>query len=193
MEKLGEHNIVKVEKDAWSSGQISSKLWLCKELENLNIQNPQIIWVYGGWVGLASLLLLSREIFPVKHIRSFDKDPSYEHIADTILENWVWQSWKFKAITADCNKMDFTGEKPDIIINCSTEHFDENTWYQSIPTGTLVALQNNDMPHSQHSSCFKNCEEFAEYYDLNTLYQGTLDFTYPDWKFSRYMIIGTKK
>ena len=111
------HRNLNVDPDSFSSGQISSKLWLCRELENLDIQRPQIIWVYGGWYGLASLLLLSREKFPVKHIRSFDINPDCESIADSLLENWVWQSWKFKAVTADCNNLEFDNEKPDLIIN----------------------------------------------------------------------------
>jgi len=180
--------------DAFSSGQISSKLWLCQELEKLNNKTPSIIWIYGGWYGIASLLLLTREKFPVKHIRSFDIDPACETIADKLLENWVWQEWKFKAVTADCNDISFSNEKPDLVINCSTEHFTSIEWFNGIPSNTLVALQNNNMQHNDHYSCYDTCDEFADEYKLKTLkYKGTLDFTYPTWKFSRFMIIGNKQ
>lgn len=187
------HRNLNVDPDSFSSGQISSKLWLCRELENLDIQRPQIIWVYGGWYGLASLLLLSREKFPVKHIRSFDINPDCESIADSLLENWVWQSWKFKAVTADCNNLEFDKEKPDLIINCSTEHFDSQEWFTSIPSGTKLLLQSNNMQHDDHCFCFDSCEKFSKFYDLDLDYRGTLDFVYPDWKFSRFMLIGNKR
>jgi hypothetical protein len=187
------HDNVTVYTDAFSSGQISSKLWLCRELENLGFNKPKIVWVYGGWYGLASFLLLSREKFPILHIRSFDIDSNCENIADSLLENWVWQSWKFKAVTADCNNIEFNEEKPDLIINCSTEHFDSQEWFTSIPSGTLLALQSNNMTHEDHCFCFDSCDKFAQFYNLDTLYKGTLDFSYPTWKFSRFMIIGTKK
>jgi len=187
------HNILNINPDAFSSGQISSKLWLCKELENLKISEPAIVWVYGGWYGIASFLLLSREKFPIKYIRSFDIDTTCESVADSLLENWLWQSWKFKAVTADCNNLEFYNEKPDLIINCSTEHFESNKWFQDIPAGTLCALQSNNMAHEDHCACFNNCEEFSKFYDLNIIYEGTMDFAYPGWEFSRFMIIGTKK
>ena len=179
--------------DAFSSGQVSSKLWLCDQLEKIATDTPKIIWVYGGWYGVASFLLLSRNNMKIKHIRSFDIDPECEKSADGLLENWVWQNWKFKAITADCNDMNFTNETPDIIINCSTEHFTTSKWFEDIPKGTLVVLQSNNMTHDDHFSCVDSLADFAKLFPLTPfLYQGTLDFNYPTWKFSRYMLIGNK-
>ena len=47
-----------INSEAFSSGQISSKLWLCEQLENIPFDKPQIIWIYGGWYGILSFLLL---------------------------------------------------------------------------------------------------------------------------------------
>ena len=183
-----------LDNDAFSSGQISSKLWLCKEIEKLPITSPQTIWVFGGWYGVASMLLLSRETLPIKSIRSFDLDPICESIADSLLENWVWQEWKFKAMTADCNQIKYNEYNlPDIIINTSTEHFDSMNWFNNIPSNTTVVLQSNNMPHDDHISCFENVDEFVDHFPLtNIFYKGKLDFKYPNWEFSRYMIIGKK-
>jgi hypothetical protein len=184
---------LQIDADAFSSGQVSSKLWLCHELENLNIQIPQIVWVYGGWHGIASLLLLARGKFPIKHIRSFDINPECETIADSLLENWVWQQWQFKAVTADCNAIEFNSEIPNLIINCSTEHFTSMKWFDDIPSDTLVALQSNNMIHDDHHCCFDTCDAFADHYKLkNIAFKDQIDFDYPGWQFSRFMIIGTK-
>ena len=192
MDRLDMHNIT-IPTDAFSSGQISSKIWLCRELEKLNIRKPQIVYVYGGWIGVASFLLLTREKYPIKHIRSFDIDAECEVIADQLMENYVWQQWKFKAVTADCNKIDFNTEQPDLVINCSTEHFDSLEWFDAIPEGTLLALQNNDMPHDQHSTCVGGLKEMIERFPLQDIkFTGQMDFCYPTWQFSRFMIIGRK-
>ena len=75
-------------KDSFSNGQIDSKLWMCREFENLDwVSN--LTHIYGGWYGLNAFLLLSREKFKTNRIESFDIDPNCEPIADMINENWV--------------------------------------------------------------------------------------------------------
>jgi hypothetical protein len=108
-----------------------------------------------------------------------------------INENWVWQDWKFKAYTADCNQL--SCQSADLIINTSSEHFDSLNWWNNIPTGTRVIVQGNNMPHSDHRISFGNISEFKEYYQITTeLFTGVKEFNYPDWSFKRFMLIGIK-
>lgn len=179
-------------KDAFSSGQITSKIWLCEELEK-NYKHVDKIWVYGGWYGITAFLLKSRGIISVNEIKSFDIDPACEIIADLINENWVWQNWQFKALTQDVNKLQPKDNNPDIIINTSVEHFDKNDWWDNIPKGTVVCLQTNNMNHHNHSSRFQNINEFVENFPLTEIdYVGEKEFVYPTWQFTRYMLIGSK-
>ena len=183
--------------DAFSSGQISSKLWLCEQIENISFKHPIVIWIYGGWLGLLSFLLLSRNNLPIKHIRSFDIDPLCAASADIVNENWVWQQWRFKAFTADCNSSTIFsgeyGELPQLIINTSAEHFTSKSWYDNIQHGTHVAIQSNNLDHNDHKPGHKSLEEFSEsYYMINEIFSGKLDFNYTNWSFSRYMKIGIK-
>jgi hypothetical protein len=177
-------------KDAFSSGQISSKIWLCEELEKFDWIS-ELTQIYGGWYGLTAFLLLSRGKFQVKRIESYDLDPSCESIADMINENWLIKDWQFKAHTADCSIP--PSGKPDLIINTSTEHFDSLDWFHNIPRGTRVILQGNNMHHDDHV-VHSNClEDFVNHYPLTDIaYQGSLDFVYPTWSFTRYMVIGLK-
>ena len=176
-------------KDAFSSGQVGSKLWLCKQLENTDLYSKETA-IYGGWYGVTAFLLLSRGKFNVETIRSYDIDPVCESIADIINENWVWQKWRFKAFTENCNHIQ-TGA--DLIINTSTEHFESRDWWDNIPAGTAVALQGNNMNHKDHSSNISSLSEFCDQFPLTQeLYRGTMPFVYPDWSFDRYMIIGVK-
>jgi len=177
--------------DAFSSGQIGSKIWLCEELERLGWASNQT-YICGGWYGLTAFLLLSRGNFKVNSIRSIDQDPECQAIADDINNLWVWQQWKFKAFTGDCNTMIFP-DGVDIVINTSTEHFDSRAWFDSIPSGTRVVLQSNNMPHEDHCVSYNTAAEFAADYNLSTVdFVGAKDFVYPDWSFTRFMLIGTK-
>lgn len=178
------------DKNAFSNGQIDSKLWACRELENLGWES-NLTQVYAGWYGVLSFLLLSREKFKVKRIQSFDIDPSCEPMANSINENWVIKEGQFKAYTLDCNGD--VPEFPDLIINTSTEHFESLDWFKNIPRGTRVLLQGNNMPHEDHCVHSATLDDFVNTYPLSDIvYKGKLDFTYPDWKFSRYMVIGVK-
>jgi hypothetical protein len=181
---------MEIDKDAFSSGQIGSKIWLCEELEKLN-WNSALTYIYGGWYGVTAFLLLSRGKFNVDKIRSLDIDPSCETIADMLNENWVWQEWKFKAFTQDCNN--FQGQHGDLVINTSTEHFETMDWFHKLPKGTRVILQGNNMPHDDHVVHSSSLEDFQQTYPLSeTIYSGKKEFVYPSWRFIRYMVIGIK-
>jgi hypothetical protein len=179
-----------IDKDAFSSGQIGSKLWLCEQLEDC-FADIDTVWIYGGWYGVTAFLLRSRNNLPIKQIRSMDVDPACEPIADMINENWVYQDWQFKAVTQDCNTI--VPADVDLIINTSTEHFDNLDWWDNIPMGTMVALQGADMIHDDHVYEFNNLNQFANTFPLTTtLYRGSKKFQYPTWNFTRFMIIGEK-
>jgi hypothetical protein len=178
-----------VNKDSFSNGQIDSKLWLCEELERLE-WTSDLTYIYAGWYGITSFLLLSRGKFQVNKIRSLDLDPSCQSVADMINENWVFKEWKFKAFTQDCNN--FEGQYGDLVINTSTEHFDSMEWFSRLPKGTRVILQGNNMPHDDHFIHCATLEDFVNIYPLSSIaYQGQKEFNYPEWSFTRYMLIGT--
>ena len=185
-------NKKKIDKDAFRSGQIASKIWLCEKLESL-FDSIDTIWIYGGWIGMTAFLLKSRNNLSISNIRSYDMDPSCESIADMINENWVYQDWQVKAHTSNCSVLTPKLGNPDLIINTSTEHFDTMEWWNNIPHGTYVAIQGNNMPHADHVVHSKSLEDFCQGYVIDKLlYKGELEFKYPDWKFTRFMLIGIK-
>jgi len=175
--------------DAFASGQIGSKIWLCEELEKTKWSANEA-WIYAGWYGIAAFLLLSRGKFKIHKIRSIDIDPCCEPIADKINELYVWRDWTFKAVTGDCNKI---FPQVDLIINTATEHFETKEWFDNIPYGTKLVLQGNNMPHDDHYIYSGSLKDFINHYPMNKIvYSGQLNFEYPSWKFSRFMIIGEK-
>ena len=191
------HNQIKINADAFSSGQLGSKIWLCDELEKISLPSKLNIYIYGGWYGILSLLLLSRNTLSINSVRSFDIDPSCQPVADLINENWVWREWQFKAFTDDCNLLDINtdkyGEKPNLIINTSAEHMGSLQWFQNLPSGMTVAIQSNDMHHDNHPAGNSDLSDFNSTYPMQqTLFLDQLEFDYTTWKFSRFMKIGIK-
>ena len=177
--------------DAFTHGQIRSKLWLCAELEKLN-WSSDLTWIYGGWYGLTAFLLRSRDKFKVNRIHSYDIDPSCKAIAEMINDNWVCQSELFRAHTLDCNLLLPT--KSDLIINTATEHFPSMDWWNNIPSGKRVILQGNNMVHEGEEVIIStSLDDFKQRYLLSGYeYTGEIEFNYNTWGFKRYMVIGIK-
>lgn len=186
-----------VDLTAWSHGQITAKLWLAEILENLYEESdPLRVAFYGGWYGLAPFLLLSRGRLPIESVRSFDVDPECESIADKLNTTWVYDRWKFKAVTADVNTFNWYEEYnwiPHLVINTSTEHFSSDKWFHSILPSMCIAIQSNNQEHETHTSPVRSLEDLKSRFRMrNILYEGMKTFEYPDKSYQRFMLVGYK-
>ena len=186
-----------IDTDAFSTGQILSKLWLAENLERVidyqDILESLNILVIGGWYGMLNFILRSRNNLRINSVRNIDIDQSACDIADIINKSWVWKDWQFKSLCQDANTFQYTKENFNLIINTSVEHFQERNWFNNIPKGTLTVLQSNNMTHDTHCNNHDSLESFMNDFQLSDVYySGEKLFEYPDWKFTRYMIIGIK-
>jgi hypothetical protein len=186
--------------DAFSLGQLKSKLWLINNLPD----NLGTVFICAGWHGILAALMFERCNSKFDKIRSFDIDESCAPVADTMNRPWVMDGWKFKASTLDILDMVFPTthttyrangtslkltEMPDTVINTSCEHIHNfESWYSKIPAGMLVVLQSNNFHEvEEHVNCVNSLEDFKSMAPMSTLiYAGELELE----KYSRYMIIG---
>lgn len=185
-----------IDKDSFATSQIGSKIWLAEQLEAvvLNHGSPTLkILCLGGWYGITNFILQCRKNINIKSYRSLDVDSSVEKIADTINKYWEWKGNQFKAITADANSFQYSDKEFNTIINTSVEHMGSTQWFDNIPKGCYVVLQSNDMKHEDHFHNHQSLQDLVDEYPLDVvLYKGELKFKYPDWEFTRFMIIGKK-
>ena len=196
--------------DAFSRGQLRSKLWVSDTVNDLDIDLGDMVYVCAGWYGVLPAILFERN--KVEAIRSFDIDASCSLPAETLNRNFVQDDWKFKASTMDVNNLIYTGEfmyetlkyngdketitdgSPSCVINTSCEHIEDfDKWWSGIPDGMLVIMQNNDFDdeeeHDHADDTVTSLEEFAKRLNVSeTLYEGTLALD----KYNRYMVIGIK-
>lgn len=192
--------------DAFSKGQINSKAWLVSELSKLDIDLGNM-WTLCGWVGsLAYIVNNAKTKLKFNHIRSFDIDGKCAGLADQLNKAALLDNWRFKASTLDVNSMyyvdykfatqksdgtvQYIQESADTVINTSCDHMDKNTWWERIPSGTLVVLQNNNfLEKTEHVNTVASLAEFKNRYPMhNILYEGELDCDL----YVRYMLIGRK-
>jgi hypothetical protein len=196
--------------DSFSRGQLRSKIWISDTINDLSIDLGDMVYVCAGWYGVLPAILFERN--KVKTIRSFDIDPSCALPAETLNRSYAQNDWQFKASTMDVNNLIYTGEfmyetlkyngdkemitdgAPTCVINTSCEHIDDfDDWWNNIPTGMVVIMQNNDFDdedeHDHADNTVSSLEEWSKRLHVSeTLYEGTLALD----KYNRYMVIGIK-
>ena len=191
--------------DAFTQGQLDSKRWLIDQTLKLDV-DLGLVWILCGWVGTLGYLLMLNDKLRKGPIRSFDRDPGCAVLADMLNKPNVMDGWKFKATTMDVNDMSYVGfkygtvkgngsiesviETPDTIINTSCDHMDASAWWNGIPEGKLVILQNNNLHgYDDHINVVDSIEQFSEMYPMSELmFSGSLDCTL----YTRFMLIGRK-
>ena len=192
--------------DCFARGQLESKLWLVRELQQCDIPLGTV-FICAGWYATIATMLFESDI-EVDKIRSFDMDTTCASIAEVFNKPWVVDAWKFKASYKDIHDIDFTGktpysvyksngeeqlllDSPDTILNTSCEHIENfEEWYAKIPDGKLVILQSNNFYDvEEHVNCVTDVDEFINTAPMSTvLYSGELALP----KYNRFMIIGYK-
>ena len=172
--------------DAFWSGQIKSKEWLIKELEQLNV-SPSTIEIHGGWVGVLASMLFQSKV-PVQHIVSVDIDPLVKHVAEE-MNRLEHNEGTFRAETANMtNRYPVT----NIVINTSFEHITQeqyDKWLPNMFDDQLIVLQSNNYDIPEHVRICQSIDEFKEQAHLSkVIFSGELNLP----KYKRFMIIGYK-
>ena len=101
-------------------------------------------------------------------------------------DNFIWQGTR-----SDGTLSAPRSESADTVINTSCDHMgDSAAWWDNIPTGKLIILQNNDwFENDQHNNSVTDISVFKNLYPMaELLYEGELDCTL----YTRYMLIGRK-
>jgi hypothetical protein len=96
----------------------------------------------------------------------------------------------FKNSGTDVREVNLTKYKNPLVIDTIVEHFkDHGEWVKTLPKGTTVVLQGNDMfDVPDHVNCHKTLEDFIRSCGLNNIiWSGELNLH----KCTRYMAIGT--
>ena len=193
--------------DAFSDGQLRSKLWLIQVLKEKNLSSLGTVFLCAGWYGALAFLLMTDTFFKLKHCFLFEKDLLSVQVSEDLNRFFVKKDWKFKASLKDILDLNYlTGQfqtlkadgtvqdmlcPPDTIINTACEHIERfDLWWFKIPTKKLLILQNNnyfDLP--EHVNCVSSLQEFKkQVVGMDLVYEGVLDMK----RYKRFLLIGYK-
>lgn len=174
---------------SFSKDLVLSKLWVCKELVNLDLVKFDTIYILGSWYANMSLFLVDR-YFDFDHCYNIDWDREKTEQASHILK-CMQLSDKIHTVRADANSVKFTGDRI-LVINTSTNDISGRDWLDHIPKGAVVVLQGKN--HQEDSNGIDTYDKFIRAYPLTkTEFTGfiTLDDVRGD-PYQRFMKIGIK-
>lgn len=184
--------------DAFSLGQMVSKIWLLNVLSAHNTNKPDTVAILGCWIG--SLVPLLHKSFSIQRIYGFDMDPVAISQSEILNRRYVEDSWKYKGVVADVSMMctgnmefqtggELIDVSPDWLINTSCEHMDTH-WFDTANDDQLIIMQTNDSPDfAGHTNICKDMHQVEQKYPLSeVLYSGELVTPV----YTRFMQIGYK-
>lgn len=199
---------VAVLSDAYSRGQVQSKIWLVNELAKVSDSFDNIV-ILAGWYGQLVRMLNQKIKFEKVRVLDIDRDACV--ISDKIFNAEYLDSYKVKSVHADISKFELiqqgllldiekfeTGKiykelfLPDLIINTSAEHLDDG-WYnrirfKNLDSKPIVAIQSNnlfDVP--EHVNCVHSIDHMQKKFPMTELlYSGEIQLK----GYKRFMLIG---
>ena len=165
-------------RDAFRVKQMQGKAWLLNAVEQYCYTDDRIL-VIGSWFGFTSFCLWK---MGYTNITEVDPDARLEKFANHLNRF----NKNFTHLTADVKDslLDY-----DVVINPSSEHVADRSWFTSIPRGALVIIHSTDYPSDDHPNICNTLEEVKEKYPLDYKFCQTLDLDY----YKRFMIIGEKQ
>ena len=197
--------------DAFSRGQVQSKIWLSKELSKIEQKEFPTVFILAGWFG-QTVKYLDRVGIEYKRIRNFDIDPNACEISDKIFNIDKIDGFTVKSVEMDINNLErlyktgleFTiknysngnehSEKrfPSLVINTSAEHFNED-WYHKFVLRTsesdpLYVIQSNNLfDVEEHVNCVHSINEMKTKFPMTRIeFEGEIEL----FGYKRFMLIG---
>lgn len=199
--------------DAFSKGQVISKVWLVETLQKLinPVSQPKNIILIGGWLGQLTHYLNKK----ISYQKCYNIDPhqynsyighkyfnysndSYVPVSTTIetVEFVEGHGYKLPIGRFDLNNdFKFVPEReetvmPQLVVNTSCEHMSDQ-WFNQAPANTMIVLQTNNLfgMAPDHFNCVHKLSDLDKKYHMNkVLFQGELDIGVG----KRFMKIGIK-
>jgi hypothetical protein len=196
--------------DAFSRGQINSKIWLATELAKVKTDFDTVFFL-AGWFGQLRYFIDYANITYNK-IRVLDIDPVACKVSDQIFNVDSIENYKVKSAEVDLTDMSWlyrTGAQynvtnytnnttfdekmiPDLVINTSAEHFHER-WYHKfvnrpLETDPLFVIQSNNLYDvADHINAIHSLKEMKIKFPMSRIeYEGELQLT----GYKRFMLIG---
>jgi hypothetical protein len=165
-------------RDAFRINQMQGKAWLLDNIKKVD-RNIKVL-VVGSWMGFTSYCLY-KEGFT--DITETDIDARLQNMAQYI----NMSNPSFQHLNTDVNELDLSDY--GLIINTSCEHISNNSWFDNVAPGTILALQSTNFKCDTHVNTVTDLAEMKHKYPFKYTYADELVF---NSAFTRYMLVGEK-
>jgi len=146
-------------------------------------------YIFGGWYGVLAKMIEDNRF--VSDVNSIDVDAKCEEVG-----NKYFSSQFVNFITADMKNFSYDKD-PDVVINTSTEHVDQETfdsWYNNIPDGTFVIMQGNNLIIPEHIRPFNNLDDFVMRNKCSVTHAEEMELPGPNnTTYKRFTVTGYKE
>jgi hypothetical protein len=200
-------------KDAFSKGQVTSKVWLTETLQKLVNPNVRLenVLLIGGWYGHITKYFTDRIDYGMFYNidphefngfigREFFNNNSNKYVSIGTTSEQVefveGQGYKLPIGNYDVNNnfrfnvTEYRTVMPDLVINTSCEHMSD-AWFHQAPRDKMIVLQTNNLFDiaPDHFNCVAKLSDLDAKYPMSKiLFQGELDIGVG----KRFMKIGVK-
>lgn len=194
--------------DAFSRGQVKSKIWLATELAKIS-SKYKTAYILASWYGQLVNYMDIAGIHCDK-IRLFDLDAEACDVSDNIFNfDKMSNSWQAKSVCMDLNDITWTKKggtyhipdvdrpfdestMPDLIINTSSEHMSDEWFFKikfkELESNPIVVIQSNnlfDVP--EHINCVYSVSHLKKKFPMKEiLFEGEIQLK----GYKRFMLIG---
>ncbi len=194
--------------DAFSRGQVQSKVWLATELAKITDKADNIL-ILASWFG--QLVRYIDHSIDFDKVRLVDMDETACKVSDYIFNLDKLEGYRVKSTAADLNDLvlqkngyilnikDFKKEKtfeekflPDVIINTSAEHMSDDWFFQikfkELDSQPIVVVQSNNLFEiPEHVNCVHSIDHMLKKFPMSeVLYSGEIQLK----GYKRFMLIG---
>jgi hypothetical protein len=153
---------------------VESKTWLCSELAEVTDHIPRLV-VLGSWMSNLAWVILDTQIINPDEIVNVEID------ADALAQGrHLVRDRRVRHLLGDGNKFRF--REGDVVVNTSLNDWQGSGWWDHIPAGTIVVLQDRDNDADILDQC--PCQE--------VLYEGHRALKDPETSYVRDMVIARK-
>jgi len=193
------NHCIKRIRDASSTSQLQSKLWLVSEIVNLNKDVERVALLAGWYANFITPLLVDE--LGVKYILNLDSDPDVKTISYKFNKRHKINKDQTKNRDVVCLYRCETHDvmfKPinygyfDLVINTSCEHMFPMKKFRELNGGNsnpiYVLQSSNDRQYDDHINCVDSADELADQSDIvDVMYSGERELSNG---MTRYMVIG---
>ena len=206
------NHCIKRIRDASSTSQLQSKLWLVSEIVNLNIDVEKVVLLAGWYANFITPLLIDE--LGVKYILNLDSDPDVKTISYKFNKRYKIDHDQIEnqdmnhiirnlrevfdvACLYRCEIHDVMFEPIknygdfDLVINTSCEHMFSMSRFRKLNKSKnyiYVLQSSNDRQYDDHINCVDSADELADQADIvDVIYSGEMKLSNG---MTRYMVIG---